>query len=66
MPRGGDEERGQMPRPRDRCLLTLLLISELNGQMFNILMQRYYRLIDNSTCKLIRIICIYLYFLAVC
>ena len=24
MPRGGDEERGQMPRPRDRCVPTLL------------------------------------------
>ena len=24
MPRGGDEERGQMPRPRDHCVPTLL------------------------------------------
>ena len=24
MPRGGDEERGQMPGPRDRCVPTLL------------------------------------------
>ena len=43
IPWGGDEERGQMPRPRDRRLPTLpqffLLTSEQNGQLFSILMQ---------------------------
>ena len=58
MPQGGDKERGQIPRPRDRRLPTplqfFLLISEQNVQLFSILMQRQklqgqqYMLVDSD------------------
>ena len=41
IPRGGDEKRGQMSRPRDRRLPTFLQFFLLTSQLFSILMQWY-------------------------